>query len=46
MEQRKKSPLFVIQERLKQEYALSLGISLWEKERHTAGSSEEINRNN
>lgn len=27
MEQRK-SPLFVIQERLKQEYAFSLGISL------------------
>jgi len=41
-----KSPLFVIPERLKQECAFSLGISLWEKERHAAGSSEEINRNN
>ena len=40
-----KSPLFVIPERLRQESAFSLGISLWEKERHAAGSSEEINRN-
>lgn len=42
----KNSPLFVIQERLEQDYAISLGISLGEKERHSAGSLEEINRNN
>lgn len=37
----RKSPLFLTQERIKQDYAFSLGISLGEKERHSAGSSEK-----